>query len=63
MDYIIWGLIAVQVALIAYQGYVYNKIDKVDSKTVKGVAFFRGYGVVILSFAICGIVILLNYLK
>lgn len=63
MDYIIWGLIAVQVALITYQGYVYKKINKEGSKNIKGLDFFTGYGVVALSFAICGIVILLHSLK
>ncbi len=57
MDYIIWGLIAVQFALIAYQAYLYKKTGKEDSDTVKGLKFFTGYGVVILSSVISGIVI------
>lgn len=63
MDYIIWGLIAVQVALIAYQSYVYKKLHTEDSKNIKGLTFFSGRGVVILSFAICAIVIILHFLK
>ena len=61
MDYIIWGLIAVQVALIAYQSYVYKKLDK--GTRVKGWRFFSGSGIVALTFAIFGLVILLNFLK
>ena len=57
MDYIIWGLITVQLALLGYQSYVYKKIEK--GTWVKGWRFFRGSGVVVLQFAITALVIIL----